>query len=290
MINNIKKNLISKGYTFPIKILDENCSINLYKKYKDDLKNIQSNSLNYEHKFKSHLIFPWMNDLIKNSKVIDIAREVLGNDILCWNSIIFFKKAKSNAFVGWHEDKTYWQMNNDKVITFSIALTNSNRQNGCLKILKNRRKVSYKIKDIKNNMLARGQNAIISENEDFEYVELKPGECSMFHQDVIHGSDANNSDEDRMLVALRYIATDNYTNNNHKTATLVCGNDKFNYYEKEPTPKNNFDRKCINFHNKIMTRQANIFAKYKLKKYKLSFLSKLLTYNFLRGVYYKLFK
>ena len=42
MINNIKNNLISKGYSFPIKILDEQDARNFYEQYKVDLQNITS--------------------------------------------------------------------------------------------------------------------------------------------------------------------------------------------------------------------------------------------------------
>ncbi len=290
MISNIKKNLILKGYSFPIKILDENIAEQIYEEYKQDLKKIKSERLKFEHKFKSHLVFPWMHNLMTNNKIIEIAKQILGENILCWNSIIFFKKGGTNNFVGWHEDKTYWQLRNDNVLTFSLALTKSSKDNGCLKILKKKREVVYETKDTKNNMLARGQNAIISKDEDFDYVELSPGECSLFKQDVVHGSDSNKSENDRMLVALRYISTDNFNKNNHKSAYLVSGVDKYNFYENEPTPNKKFDKRCLLFHNKIMSKQANIFAYYKLKKYYLSFLSKILTISFIRGFYYKFFK
>ena len=45
-----------------------------------------------EHKFKSHLIFKRINDLIRNKKMLDIAESIIGPNILCWNSIIFIKK------------------------------------------------------------------------------------------------------------------------------------------------------------------------------------------------------
>ena len=72
-----------------------------------------------------------------------------------WLEILFFKPKYSKKFVGWHEDKTYWKLKNNKVLTFSIAITESLPENGCLKILHERRKVEYKINDTRNNMLAR---------------------------------------------------------------------------------------------------------------------------------------
>ena len=55
MINNIKNDLISKGYSFPIKILDEKDARNFYEQYKVDLQNITSDTLKFEHKFKQTL-------------------------------------------------------------------------------------------------------------------------------------------------------------------------------------------------------------------------------------------
>ena len=80
-------------------------------------------------------------------------------------------------------------------------------------------------------MLARGQNAIMDDDEEVEYAELKPGECSIFKQDAIHGSEPNKSNNDRILLALRFISPDNVTQkDNHKSATLVQGEDNFRLY------------------------------------------------------------
>ena len=290
----MKENIILKiektGYYYPFKALDDHDVQAFKKEYYKLIKKIKSPSMEFEYKFKSHLLFKWVNNLIRNENILEIAREYLGKNILCWNSIFFHKKKKSKNFVGWHEDKTYWNLANDKILSFSLAITNSNVENGCLKILKNRRKVNYEDKDIKNNMLARGQNAIIDKNEEFEYIKLNPGECSIFKQDIIHGSDPNLSNEDRILLVIRYISPDNNTFGNHRSATLVSGKDDFNFYEKEPIPRYDFDEECVKFHQELMKKQATIFAKHKLKKIKLPFLSNIASHKLARGIYYKYFK
>ena len=139
-------------------------------------------------------------------------------------------------------------------------------------------------------MLARGQNAIINETEQFEEAELKPGECCIFGQDAVHGSGENNSDEDRFLLAIRYISTDNKTEQNHKSATLVRGVDNYNFYEKEPLPTKDFDKDCLKYHQKLMAKQTEIFAKYKLSKIKIGFMSFIVRSPFIRYLYYVLNK
>ena len=286
IIIEVKKN----GYFFPVKIFNHNESDQLKKEYYSSLEKINSKRLKFECKFKSHLIFNWVNNLIRNESILKIAREYLGNNILCWNSIIFDKPANSKKFVGWHEDKTFWKLKNNNIITFSIAITESTKKNGCLKILSKRRNVEYYEKDKRNNMLARGQDAIIHHEEEFKHVILNPGECSIFEQDVIHGSDPNCSDNSRVLVAIRYITPDNTTSANNVTATLVSGEDNYNFYEKEPVPNYDFDEKCLQFHLKLMSKQAKVFAKHKLKKYGLAFASGMVSSNLVRALYYQLFK
>ena len=287
---DIKVNLTNGGYNFPIKILESKEALELNNYYQEKKNKTISENLIFEHKFKSHLIFKKINELIKNKRMLDIAENLIGPNILCWNSIIFYKKKYSKTFVGWHEDKTYWNLDNDKVLTFSIALSNSKIENGCLKFLKEKREVDYEILESKHNMLARGQNAILFDKDDYENIELMPGEACIFGQDAVHGSGENYSNEDRFLLAIRYISTDNKTKNNHTTATLVRGVDDYNYYKKEPVPSKDFDEECLKYHQKLMAKQTEIFAKYKLSKYKLGYLSFIVRSSFVRYLYYLLNK
>ena len=90
-------------------------------------------------------------------------------------------------------------------------------------------------------MLARGQNAVLNASDEFENIELTPGQSCIFGQEAIHGSGENNSSEDRFLLAIRYISPNNKTFKNHTSATLVRGVDNVKFYEEEPIPKNDFD-------------------------------------------------
>ena len=279
-----------KGYCFPIDLLSEENNF-YYDKYIKSVKEIKKNSLKFEHKFKSHLIFKWINDLMRDEKIISLVKKILGEDILCWNSILFFKPKKTKYFVGWHEDRTYWKLKNDNIVTISIALSDSNPENGCLKILKKKiDNIKYKIHKPKFNMLARGQEAIIEENEEFDYITLKSGQCAIFDQNIVHGSESNNSEKDRLLLAFRYITPDNTTEMNHKSASLICGKDSFGFYQQEPIPKKDFQKDCLEFHQKLMSKQAAIFGKSKLEKLNLGFVSPIIKSDFVRGLYYKYFK
>lgn len=288
-ISKVSNKLIKKDFSFPLNIFSELEAKEIANKFSREFDNIRSHSLQLESKFKSHLIFKFLNDIIFDERILTHVKNRIGQNILCWNSIIFSKPKNSGKYVGWHRDKEYWGLDNDKVVTISIALTESTIENGCLKIYDGEiEDLNYEIYNDRNNLLARGQNAIIDEkSKKILNVELKPGQAAIFNQNVIHGSDRNNSNKDRILIAIRYISPDNRTINNHRTATLVSGKDEFNFYEKEPIPSKSFDEKILKFHSNLMAKQAMVFAKEMLSKYKLGFFANILRLRFVRGLYYK---
>ena len=57
---------------------------------------------------KAHLLFPFLADLIRRSAILDAVEDLLGPDILCWNTNFFIKEADTPSFVSWHQDSTYW--------------------------------------------------------------------------------------------------------------------------------------------------------------------------------------
>ena len=80
--------------------------------------------------------------------------------------------------------------------------------------------------------MSRGQELAVEVNEaDAVSVELQPGEMSLHHGQVFHGSHKNQSDHRRIGLAIRYITPDMKQTTNDKTnAKLVAGEDQFNHF------------------------------------------------------------
>ncbi len=53
---------------------------------------------------KSHLLFPWLNDLVRHPGILDPVEDLIGPDILCWGTTFFIKNARDPGFVSWHQD------------------------------------------------------------------------------------------------------------------------------------------------------------------------------------------
>ena len=46
---------------------------------------------------KSHLLFTWLNDLMRHERILDAVEDLIGGDILCWGSSFFIKEARDPA-------------------------------------------------------------------------------------------------------------------------------------------------------------------------------------------------
>ena len=46
---------------------------------------------------KPHLLFTWLNDLIRHPRILDAVEDIIGPDILCWGTSFFIKEARNPA-------------------------------------------------------------------------------------------------------------------------------------------------------------------------------------------------
>lgn len=46
---------------------------------------------------KSHLLFAWLNDLVRHHRILDAVEDLIGPDILCWGSSFFIKQPRDTA-------------------------------------------------------------------------------------------------------------------------------------------------------------------------------------------------
>ena len=69
------------------------------KRYKDLSKEI--------YRFKTYLIFEWADQLVHHHKVLDLAEDLIGKNIMVWSVGMFIKPPKSKSFVSWHQYLLY---------------------------------------------------------------------------------------------------------------------------------------------------------------------------------------
>jgi ectoine hydroxylase-related dioxygenase (phytanoyl-CoA dioxygenase family) len=132
--------------------------------------------------------------------------DLMGPDLALWASVMFIKEPSSNHYVSWHQDGTYMGMNSNEFATPWIALTPSTVETGCMSMIPGSQKQNIQIhKDTfeDNNILTRGQEIQDVDKTKAVNLILKPGEMSIHHGAIIHGSRPNKSKQRRIGFALQ---------------------------------------------------------------------------------------
>jgi chlorinating enzyme len=249
------------GYYFPIPVMSE-----------ADARAIRAKLEAYEAgsggplkgslRHKSHLLFTWLWDLVHHPKVLDAVEDVLGPNLLCWSSSFFIKEAHDPGFVSWHQDATYWGLSSPDVVTAWIALSPSTIQSGAMRVLPGTQleQVGHRDTFHQNNMLTRGQEVMVDvDGQGAVDIVLKPGQMSLHHVRIIHGSEPNRSDDRRIGFAVRYIPTSvKQIVGPRDSATLVRGTDAYHHFDHEPRPEHDMSEAALALHQAITERQAQV--------------------------------
>ena len=194
------------------------------------------------HRSKFYLRYRWAYELATTPRMLDIAEDLLGPDILLYYSNCWFKNGGDEGYVTWHQDITYFGHEPHDVLTFWIALTPATENSGCMQVLPGTQRegvlplATPELND--RNMLPSGQ-LVDFDTASIEPVSmpLAPGEASIHHVCTIHGSLPNMSDDRRMGVTFCYHAPHIRQRGERRTsALLVRGEDRYGYYDLESPP------------------------------------------------------
>ena len=96
-----------------------------------------------------------------------------------------------------------------------------------------------------NNLLARGQVIHGVSNDDAVYLPLKQGQFSCHHERILHASDPNETEVDRIGLAVFFIPTHVKSTIGRRSAYLVRGVDHFGHWDKDPVPQSRVDTGVI---------------------------------------------
>ena len=250
-----------EGCVFPVRVMSEAEAAG-YRARLEDFETRTGGPLKGDLRHKSHLLFAWLGDLIRRKEVLDAVEDLYGPDLLCWSTNFFIKEARNPAFVSWHQDSTYWGLSKPDVVTAWVAFTEANEANGAMEYIPGSHKldqVPHRDTFAKNNLLTRGQEiAVEVDQSKRRIITLRPGEMSLHHVRLVHGSPPNPSADRRIGLAVRYIPTSVAQIAGDDSATLVRGVDRFHHFEHEPQPERDLDPAFLEMHKRITERNARI--------------------------------
>ena len=203
---------------------------------------------------KAHLLFTWVDDIMRNERLLDAVEDLIGPDILCWNTIFWIKEAHSPSYVGWHQDLTYWGLDNDELVSVWVALSPATEASGCMSVLpgSHLEQLEHTETYSDDNLLSRGQELTIDlAGRSTVAMPLQPGQASFHNVKAAHGSGANRSDDRRIGLSLHYMPTrTRQTLAEWDSAALVRGVDDHGHFAICPRPGRDFDPSLVLFHRR----------------------------------------
>jgi ectoine hydroxylase-related dioxygenase (phytanoyl-CoA dioxygenase family) len=164
--------------------------------------------------YNLHLFFEWAHRLATHDAVLDAIQDVLGENILVYSTLVFYKPPQDSVNVSWHQDNFYSGLNLTPSVSAWIALTPSDSANGCMRVIPKSHKqglLNHINVGDQSNLLRRVEQAATVNDADALDVVLQPGEMSLHHSAILHRLKPNTSCGPRIGFIVRFV-TDQITN------------------------------------------------------------------------------
>ncbi|NKB61777.1 MAG: phytanoyl-CoA dioxygenase [Gammaproteobacteria bacterium] len=258
------KQFEDSGYHSPVRILTAQQAM----KYREILEAYEKklgHPVRGPLRTKPHLLFKWVDSLIRNETILDCVEDLIGPDILCWNTWFWIKEANTSSFVSWHQDSQYWGLDTDKLVTAWLALSPASEDAGCMNVMPGSHlgePLDHEDRYHDDNMLTRGQEIVTIDESKAVSMPLKSGEMSIHNIRIAHASGPNITADRRIGLSMHFMPTNaRQLNAEWDSASLVRGRDRYGYFEHTPKPACDFDPTTVAYHKKATDAMREILFK-----------------------------
>lgn len=196
------------GAVFPIPVLD----VDEVRRYRSALEEVEAlNGGTLKRLDAAHLFFPWAYRLATHEAIADAVATILGPDVLIDGTLVLCKYPDDPSYVSWHQDSVYSGWHLTPSVSAWVALSPSTPRSGCMRVIAGSHErgvlAHAEVRD-RDNLLRRGER-VVDEVDERDAVDLvlRPGEMSLHHCNIIHGSGPNRSDEKRIGFIIRFVTS-----------------------------------------------------------------------------------
>lgn len=239
------------GYVCPVPVMPAAEAAALRRKL-EAFEATQGGRLEPGQRSRAFLLFKWLDDLIRDPRVLDPIEQLIGPNILCWSTIFWIKDAGSKSFVSWHQDNTYWGLSSRNVVTAWFAISDASVEAGCMKVMPGTHTgaaLAHEDTYDEDNMLTRGQSIRGLDESRAASMPLRAGEMSLHNYCLAHGSGPNLSRDRRIGVSMHFMPPETkQVVGTWDCAALVRGADRFGHFAHTPIPARDFDSQAVAFH------------------------------------------
>ena len=140
--------------------------------------------------------------LTRCRRMVDAIDQLMeGESNVChFHSKLMQKEPRVGGAWEWHQDYGYWYKNEfllpEQMMSVMIAITEANRENGCLEVIKGSHKMGRVEHGFTGEQVGASQRYVDLALNTMEhiYVELKQGDALFFHSNILHRSGPNLSE------------------------------------------------------------------------------------------------
>lgn len=239
--------LRDQGIVFPLRVLSA-AKAEQYRRECDALEAQLGGRPRTIEVRQMHLHFRWAYELATTSTALDAVEDLLGPDLLVSATELFAKHPQEAAIsIGWHRDGPYMGLDPDRTVTAWIALTDSNRENGCMRFVREaNRRAAPDWQTCRGELSSHSENRLPAVSDDqISDVPLRAGEMSLHDVYVLHGSGANQGTSKRVGFAIRYTTPECRPAHGRPPAILARGEDRHGHFELLAAPGGEDDGRAL---------------------------------------------
>jgi len=167
--------------------------------------------------------------LSKSRRMVESADRLMDGDsrVCHFHSKLMQKEPKVGGAWEWHQDYGYWYKNEflfpDQMISIMIAITDANKANGCLQVIKGTHKMGRIEHGFSGEQVGASQHYVelALKTKELVYVEINAGDALFFHPNLLHRSEANLSDMPRWSLISVYNRSENVPYNEPSQSSTV---------------------------------------------------------------------
>ncbi len=241
-LKRVKRAYDQSGFFSPVTVLSEPEALRHRRIIEDAERRIGT----AHYKSKMHTILRSPYELATHPRILEVVAQILGPDILLYDTTYIIKEANTSSHVSWHQDLTYWGLDSDDQVSVWLALSVADRRSGCMRMIPGSHTAGALEHDVSrddaNNVLLQSQTVHGVIEQDAVLCPLKPGQASFHHGWTLHSSLPNRSGDRRIGLNIQYIAPHvRQVKLPGYGASLVRGEDRYHHYETETLPTRDLD-------------------------------------------------
>ena len=147
----------------------------------------------------------------RHPDLVAMVDDLIGPNFALWNSSFFAKPAHVGTKTPFHQDGRYWPIDPLASCSIWIAIDAATTANGCLRFIpgshRRRELAPHEFNDAEGLSLPLEIDTNAYDETTAVDIVLEPGQISLHDIFLVHGSEANTSDQPRRGMTLRYMPT-----------------------------------------------------------------------------------